>query len=114
MRALGWSFILFQFVWLNVVLPGHTRGCVALPGSHPVTGAADVIGDSCCPSGPALRTDGQPDRHDHGAPTDDARRRCALCYFAARVSSPPPVSFAHPPLGLCATLPPAPCALAFV
>lgn len=39
MRWVHWSIILWQFAWLNVVLPGHTRGSITVPGS---------TSSSCC------------------------------------------------------------------
>lgn len=93
MRRLRWSFILFQLLWLNAVVPGHTRGAVTMPGSTP---AAAREADSCC------------DESHHGkkqSPTPDQQKRCAVCYFAIGIHLPPVVSFDHLQLGLIGTLP---------
>lgn len=75
MRVLRWSFILFQFVWLNIVLPGHTRGAITMPGSKPAASCG-----SCCAS--PVKSD-KPHK-----PTPDEQRRCAVCYFAAGYTIP--------------------------
>lgn len=83
-------FIAFQALWLNVVVPGHTRGAVTLPG---VAGAAcettTGAGRSCC--------GGAGERETRKSPTPEQRARCAVCVFAARVT-PPPVIDLVPPL----------------
>ena len=93
MRSLRWSFILFQLLWLNAVLPGHTRGAVTMPGSTP---AAAGAGDSCCSTS-----------HDakKQSPTPDQQKRCAVCYFAIGLHLPPAISFDQLQLGLISTLP---------
>jgi hypothetical protein len=77
MRMARWLLILFQFCWLNIVLPGHTRGAIPMAGQ---SGA-----HSCC----TPKTSSPADRH--GEPTPADRARCALCYFAACMVTAPPV-----------------------
>lgn len=103
-RALRIAILLFQASWLNVVVPGHTRGCVALPGeSCPACGQrAGDAGSSCCDM-----PDGQPAAsHSHPTPRHDPARHCAICYFAARLSLPVVFDFTHPPLGLSGVVAP--------
>jgi hypothetical protein len=81
-------------VWcLNVFLPGHTRGVmtVATPADQP----------SCC-------TAGSSKHHRDQKPTPEQRACCAVCYFAAGLSTPLPTIDALAALGLAEILPPAP------
>ena len=100
MRALRWSFILLQVVWLNVVLPGHTRGVITLPGtecadSHGIAAAQQQQSDAhaCC-HGAA-----KPTRNDR-SPTPRQRAACAVCFFAAHMAPAAPVVCDLLPLGL--------------
>jgi len=106
-KPLRWCFILFQCVWLNAVLPGHTRGVVTLPGTGgdaraAGAGAAAAAGEThaCC-SG-AAKTTGK----NNGTP---ARKpptgSCAICFFAAHMATPPPAIDPPAPLGLREILP---------
>jgi hypothetical protein len=87
------AFLLFQAIWLNVVLPGHTRGIVTLAGascSACATQAGDDAGRAaankhCCSASPASHQA----RHD---PTPRQKANCAICAFAARITPPPPIS----------------------
>ncbi|HET6247146.1 MAG TPA: hypothetical protein VFE47_05545 [Tepidisphaeraceae bacterium] len=86
------AFLAFQFLWLNIVVPGHRRGIVSLPGSECCecqTGAPAPAHDRCakCPK--------VPDR----TPTDPARH-CAICFFSARLSPAVAVDLSHPKLEL--------------
>lgn len=91
MRFLRWTLILLQFAWLNVVMPGHTRGMVTMDGTR-----ADGSESHCC----------QSDRssEDHGKPSDEDRASCAVCFFAARMTVPDVVDLTPPPLGLVETV----------
>lgn len=64
--------LLYQFVFLNVILPGHTRGVVTLDGKH-----------SGCPFCCCGEKSG---KDSHGAPSQRDRDNCALCNFAARLT----------------------------
>jgi hypothetical protein len=66
-------FIVWQMAWLNVIVPGHTRGAVTLPSGSGVR-------VSCCSSDGA--------KSNPTAPTSGQRARCAICYFAAGLSAP--------------------------
>jgi hypothetical protein len=93
-RALRVALLLFQALWLNVLLPGHTRGVIVTPGTDASQSARD-----CCHSNDASGRD---------VPTDQSRRaaHCAICFFAAHMTLPPVVDFSPPPLGLTDTLVP--------
>lgn len=93
-RALVIFLAAFQAFWLNVVVPGHTRGAVTLAG-----GACELASiesaSHCCPrpnpSGPADRSK---------SPTPAQKQQCAVCFYAARIAPPPPVDLAPAPLEL--------------
>ena len=96
MRWCCWSLILFQFLWLNVVIPGHTRGAITIPDT--TTGARTIApADSCC----ALPAP-SPDGADDDRPSPDERRRCAVCYQAAGYTLPPVFNIDLAPVGLSA------------
>src|SRR5947209_6739700 len=96
------ALLLCQALWLNVVVPGHTRGAVSLPGARPCpdcfaspgygTRPADAAG-TCCPH-----------KHAPGGP-DGRASHCAVCYFAAVLMVPPAVEWAPCPTGLLRRLP---------
>lgn len=94
------ALLIFQAVWLNLILPGHTRGVVSLPGC--ASGASVKQGESagCC-TGPARHgpSDAPP------KPTDSAAR-CAVCAFAARLTLPPVIDLTLAELGLLERLAP--------
>jgi hypothetical protein len=84
-RAARILLIAFQVLFLNVVLPGHTRGVITLSGKSSSAGAA------CCHS-------------KHGdspaKPSERDKAECAVCFFAARVTPPPVVDLGLTRLGL--------------
>lgn len=107
----------FQAVWLGAIVPGHTRGVVALPGSgSPAAGGggsaccAPVEERSCHAGGGESRTAGKSGTGGKGQPgTDDPAQRashCAVCFFAVRMTLPPVVDLTAPPLELLDVLSP--------
>lgn len=98
MRWCCWSLILFQFLWLNVIIPGHTRGAITIPDSSSA-GGETAAADTCC-AVPASPADGE-----DGRPTPDERRRCAVCYLAAGYTIPPVFTIDLAPVGLIACIP---------
>lgn len=102
MRTLRWGFILLQCLWLNVVVPGHTRGAMAMPGSKSV-GVTVQASEGCCG---AKRTKSQ------GTPVDLGR--CAVCHYAVGLTLPPVFSFDHRPAGLVGVAPVIQAELPFV
>jgi hypothetical protein len=80
------SLLVFQVVWLNVVLPGHTRGVIALPGS----GDSVQKSAGCCAK----------DHREEKSPAKPRAGACAVCFFAARLSFPDVIDLTPPALGL--------------
>jgi len=94
-RIFSTSLAAYLLVWLNVVLPGHKRGIVTLPGAS---------ADSCCRD-----TSTSASAKRNHPPTSKDRANCALCFFAARVTPPPVAGFDIAPPSLVHLLPiPAP------
>jgi hypothetical protein len=62
--------------WFNVVVPGHTRGVITMPGANEQSCHAS----SCCSSDSSDSSDKKP--------SPDERRRCAVCYVAASYTFP--------------------------
>jgi len=96
------ALLIFQALWLNVIVPGHTRGIVTLPGAPCSDGACSANAgatDACClPSGPSK----QPAHNQRAS-------YCAICAFSARLSPPPVIDLTLPPLSFLRTAPiPAP------
>lgn len=88
-RSFKLTLLAFQFLWLNVVVPGHRRGIVALPGASCTQCATEMPpAKPCCQHG---------EKKQPAAPSDPASH-CAICFFAARVSMPVVYDFTHPPL----------------
>jgi|SRR4051794_18820192 hypothetical protein len=89
-RLAIFALIIQQFCWLNLVLPGHTRGRYTV-GCEST--AADAHSGGCCAT-----------RHAPGdrstPPTPGDRAHCAVCFVALGTCAAPPV--------LCAPPPPAP------
>lgn len=77
--------------WLLLVMPGHTRGIVELPGS--VSDQAD----SCCEPTPSCCDTATADC-DPPKPTDPAKH-CAICYLKSHLTDPPPLVLYTPYLG---------------
>ena len=78
------ALVVFQSLWLTVILPGHTRGAITLPGYK-----ADA--DKCC-------------KHEtpkQEAPSKDRASHCAVCFFAARLSMPVAIDMAPQELARC-------------
>jgi hypothetical protein len=70
-------FALYVLAWFGVVVPGHTRGMLTMPGG---AGDSPSVRGSCCAASPEPE---QPCK-----PTRDQQRRCAVCYVAANYTVP--------------------------
>ena len=93
-RATRIALLAFEALWLNVIVPGHSRGAVGLPGeSCPLCPAVAVSSDSvtpkCCDRGST------PDSRD-SHPARDPAAHCSICHFAARATPPPVIDFTPP------------------
>jgi hypothetical protein len=82
-RAARIAVLLFQALWLNVILPGHRRGIVALPGSE-----CESCRLACAPA-----CHHSPGDSKDSVPVDPAAH-CAICHFAAMLSLPPAIEVA--------------------
>src|SRR5437868_11941263 len=76
------ALLVYQALWLCVIVPGHTRGVVVLPGTT----------ISCCKSPEKSRP------ADSNSPT--RQKNCAICNFAARITPAIPIDLTPPPLEL--------------
>jgi hypothetical protein len=94
-------FTLFQAFWLNVLLPGHTRGQIVMPGT-PAAQAAET-GHSCCEADTAPAA--APGHKSDGAPTKSRAANCAICAFAAHMTIPPALDLTPRPTDLLCLLP---------
>lgn len=67
MRPVCWALILFQVLFLNLFVPGHTRGAITLPGT-PEKSSCCEIKASC---------------GEKKMPTQEDRKCCAVCFLAS-------------------------------
>src|ERR1700749_2392401 len=65
-------WVVWQAGWFNAIIPGHASAAIVLPGAS-----------SCCAARTHYSNDGKPQ-----APTPQQREGCAICYFAAGLSTP--------------------------
>jgi DUF2946 family protein len=77
----------FMLIWFGVIIPGHTRGQISVPGSN--------CGCDCCACNSAAT-------HATEAPNSQPNKssHCAICDFAAHITLPPPMDLTLAPLGL--------------
>ncbi len=104
-KAIAILLLLFQALFLNVVVPGHTRGMITMEGKKTVRGLADLDGGmmhSCC----AVKS-GRGDQ-----PTSQDRADCAICNLAVRLTTPPPIDLHLQPLALLERVRPSPAPVA--
>jgi len=78
--------------WLVLVMPGHKRGIVEVPG-----GDAQEVASSCCEPQPSC-CDAADGSQTTPRPTDPAKH-CAICFLKAHLTNPPPVTLYTPYLG---------------
>lgn len=79
-RAIKFALLLFQAMWLLLVLPGHTRGLISWTS---LSGGLQAESHSCCEADEDART--TPD----GEPTREQKENCAVCYYAAGLTPAP-------------------------
>jgi Protein of unknown function (DUF2946) len=89
-RPFHLALLIFQALWLNVIVPGHQRGIVQLPNLH---ASASTACDSGCPF--CACNQGNPAKSK--SPTNRSEN-CAICSFAAYLSVPPTIDLTPPPL----------------
>lgn len=96
----GWValFLLaIEAVFLNLIVPGHTRGVITLTGKSSCASLAD-LGCPLC----AHRSSDNPKQ----APTGKDRSECAICQLAICILSPPAIDLGLGELGLLKIIPP--------
>jgi hypothetical protein len=95
-RTLRIAVLVFQAIWLNVVVPGHKRGAVADAGWS--CAACDALpapqADSSCPR---CDSNGPPTHGNQPPAHDDPAQHCAICHFAAHLSLPPAIDLSLSP-----------------
>lgn len=105
-RTFRLSLLLFQILWLNVIVPGHRRGAVSVEGGRCEHCAAIADSESGATSNRLAACHRRASHHLPTAPSDGAAH-CAICFFAARISPAIAVDYTHPPLRYVALLAPA-------
>lgn len=98
-RWTGLFLLVFQSLFLNVIVPGHARGMITMDGRGGCP--------ACC-----CRAASTGDRSHRQAPTPADRANCAICNFAARITWAAPPNLSLPELGLVQLLPLPPPAVA--
>lgn len=86
------ALLLFQALWLNVILPGHTRGMITVPGFERARDSTSSGAHGCCSTEPVPAGDPKPG--------DGRAGNCAICYFAARLTLPPVIDLVPAPVAL--------------
>lgn len=85
--------------WLLLVMPGHKRGIVKLPGAE----VQQVASDSCCEPAPSccetakMCCESAADDEVPG-PIDPAKH-CAICFLKSHLTDPPALTLYTPYLG---------------
>jgi hypothetical protein len=100
-RALRIAILLFQAVWLNIIVPGHTRGIVAFPSGS----GAQPACPACAPPSACLCCGGRAPAKPPKDPTPADRANCAICQFMAHLSLPPLYDYRPAALQLLELLP---------
>ncbi len=81
-------------MWFGMIMPGHQRGGVALPGAESgLTGP--IAAAPSCPMCVALEGDS-----DDAPPSSDPASGCAICFLKGVLHQPPAISLAPPPAEL--------------
>src|SRR5687768_8164951 len=84
------TLLVFQVVWLNAILPGHTRGIIQMSCDTPQGGQRCVMsGGSTCPK-----------KSPQEKPAPPSSSNCAVCQYAARMTPPPVIDYRPAPLEL--------------
>ena len=92
-NTLRLTVLLWFAGWLLLVMPGHKRGIVTLPGAEIEQAAAD----SCCEPKPACCEADADDCGQQG-PIDPAKH-CAICFLKSHLTDPPALTLYTPYLG---------------
>lgn len=96
-KSVAAFLLVFQTIFLNVVVPGHTRGAITTSGKVTIASLAD-LGCPFCP---------QPIKNDSKkSPSSQDRSNCAICQLAVRMTHAPVIDFRLGELGLLEVVPP--------
>jgi hypothetical protein len=85
------AMVVFCALWYGIILPGHERGAITLPGSN----CCDVKAASC-------HTAPHPDKSDRKS---DPVRTCAVCQLVSVTAPPTVIAIDVQKLHLLAELP---------
>lgn len=96
-------FLSFLCVWLGVIVPGHERGQIKLPGAPHVSAV-----NSCCAirGGSLSKLDVASKPGKKPKPSREDQKRCAMCQLIATLQVAEPSLLKLPPLGLTGIEPP--------
>ncbi|HAI12671.1 MAG TPA: hypothetical protein DCM28_13270 [Phycisphaerales bacterium] len=96
-------FLSFLCLWFGIIVPGHQRGQIKLPG-----GTGKSVVNSCCAmrGGTLTQLDFTCPTNEKPKPSREDQKRCAMCQLIAtlQVATPPLLTLA--PMGLLAITPP--------
>ena len=98
------AVVVYQALFLNVLLPGHTRGAITLDGRH----TPACCSPACYAPAVSSRGDVPPSGKGPAVPSPRDRDNCAVCHFAVGLT---PVLFFRTTvaaLGLLGRRPPEP------
>ena len=99
-RSLNIAVLVFTAAWFAVVLPGHQRGVVKLPGADASPGYTSGPQCALCEW-----TGGEPGANDDAPPSRrPAPSHCALCQLIAVLDAPPITNLDAPVAGLAEVL----------
>ena len=78
--------------WLMLVMPGHKRGIVQVPGgdAQEIASACSEPQPSCCDPAESPQSPPRP---------GDPAQHCAICFLKAHLTDAPPATFYTPFLG---------------
>ena len=96
-KSVAVFLLAFETIFLNVIVPGHTRGAVTLTGKSEIAS----LGDLGCPL--CARSD---DSSKQKKPSEQDRSQCAICQLALQMFTAPPVDFRLGEIGLLELIPP--------
>lgn len=89
MRAARWALIFFQFFFVNVFVPGHTRGAVTIDGKREAPCCERMARAERMRAGKAGTGKGS----ESDSPTSKDRQCCAVCYLVSHYTPVEPMVF---------------------
>jgi hypothetical protein len=99
-RVVRIAILLFEVVWFNIIVPGHTRGIVVVQSGATSTETCPLCAAVACP---LCAQHAAPNSSKNPTPAD--RANCAICQFMAHLSLPPVYDFRPASLKLLELLP---------